>query len=245
MPNEISKEDYYSTPDATMGDNEDKIVSDPNAVVDDKPTDTPKEAPKADVKTELSEEELEKLKQVGGQKPEGEKPSGDKNKQDAPAVQEYEIEVAEDSPLTDEDINEVVSLAEKKGWTKEESQAEISRRESLLKRGMSAGEYEANKIIEGFKQEVNNHPLFATREIREESMTAVNEAVNRFASAEFKERFEKMYKDDIHILTMLHRIGKPFVQSGAFSGKPMTQIKETSAEKSEEGRLKELYPENF
>ena len=76
-------------------------------------------------------------------------------------------------------------------------------------------------------------------------MNAVNTAVAKFASPEFKERFEKMYKDDIHILTMLHRIGKPFVQEGSFSGKPVTQVKEVSAEKSEESRLKELYPENF
>jgi len=237
-----TKEDYYNTPNSELGNNDDTIVES-DIVVDDK--DTVSETPPPAAKGDLSAEELEKIKSA--QTPTATPPAKveDKKKDDVPAV-EYEIEVDDNSPLTDEDVSDVVKMAEAKGMTKEEAQAEIARRESFLKRGETASEYRANKQLEAYEKEVSAHPLFATNEIKKESMRSVDEALNRFFDPSFKERFELYYKRDVHLLTALHRLGKPFV-ADTMEGHPTGAISaELNSEAAqEESRLKRLYPDQF
>lgn len=238
-----SKEDYYNTPGSELGGNDDVIV-------EGEEQETPKGAAGTETpppsEGELSAEELEKLK--GAQAPGAKEvtPSAADKPKEGQEAEEYEIEVDDKSPLTDEDINEVVKMAEEKGMTKAQAQEEIARRESLLNRGVAASEYKANKQLEAYEKEVQAHPLFATNEIKTESMRAVNVALDRFFAPSFKERFELFYKRDIHLLTALHRLGKPFT-SDSMEGAPVGAVsKETMSEDAaEEARLKRLYPDQF
>lgn len=241
-----SKEDYYATPDSELGDNTDKVVDqlpddvdtgDPSPV--DPSPDSP--APKGD----LSPEDLAKLE--GAVVPSDKKP--EVKKEETPkATEDYEIEVADDSPLTDDDIQQVVKLAEEKGLTKDQAQEELARREFYLKRGLSAAEVKAQRVLETYAQEVASHPLFATNELKQESMRSVDVALDRFFEPAFKDRFNKYYKDDVYLLTALHRLGKPFV-AGTMAGNPIPSIDsvelESGTDKAEEARMRRLYPENF
>jgi hypothetical protein len=237
----LSKEDYYATPGAELGDSSSKATTSAEVEevdLDEDEDDIEEEQDEDKSAPDLSQEEIAALSKVANDtKPEA-------TKQTSTEADSFELEIADDSPLTDDDIQDLVSFAERKGLSKEETIAELTNRERLLKRGLTASESQAYDAIKAFEQEVKDHPLFATHEIRQETERAVNTALDRFFDPAFKERFDKVYSKDVYLQTALYKLGRPFM-AGSMPGKPVSPIAPTSVEDSEEARLKRLYPENF
>jgi len=103
------------------------------------------------------------------------------------AIEPYELELAEDSPLTDEEFDEVVAESERLNLNKEDAEKLIAMRESSHKASGEIFERAAEARMQGmvtsYKAEASLHTV--------ESKLSTREAIKAFGNTpEFKEMFK-------------------------------------------------------
>lgn len=121
-------------------------------------------------------------------------PEDKKGAPPAPAAEEeYEIEVAEDSPLTDEEIDWVAEQAQKYGLTKDEAQALVQKKESAYKRGREdfQAAYAAQVLKE--RDELLKMPEFAP-ERRQSTLEGIRQLAEKFGGEGGGEKFKAFLK---------------------------------------------------
>lgn len=89
----------------------------------------------------------------------GEPPAATPPASEPPA--EYEIEVADNSPLSDDQLQKIAQHAEKYGLTKEEAQALVADQEALISQGRNSEVERYNAQLEQKRNALNTHPEFS------------------------------------------------------------------------------------
>jgi len=164
-----------------------------------------------------------------------------------PEVIEYDLEIEENSPLTDDEIQKIADYASKYNLPKEEAQALVKQQESAFSRGKSEIEAAYNQKIELNKKMLNEHPEFSG-EKKVESYAAIKKAVEVFGNEELlKTLGSPEYGYDVNLALMLKEIGKmlmPEVLPG--QGTSTAHANGNSdAQKEYEERMKARYPRFF
>ena len=226
--------DYYSNEGSTFGNGNTAPVAEP--IAQTQPTEV-----KAEPVAQVTDSELNALRDaptIEEAAPVTQEPKSVETQQ---VAEDYDIEVDEDSPLTDEDINDIVSIAEDKGLTKEQAQKLINQKESIYKRGMEAKLNEAKGILAKLEKQVKSDPLFATPEAVADSFALIDLVVNKFGNESLKAKTRDYLKRDIDVLKFLHRVGSVLREDTVRGSNTVSRVEDNS----EGVTLKSQYPEFF
>lgn len=168
---------------------------------------------------------------------------------DAPAPEatssEYEIEVADSSPLSDDDLAAIAAHAEKYSLTKDEAMALVKRQEDLYAKGANTSKQAEEQRIQEMKTALNTHPYF-TGDKRQESLDAVTLAVKTFGNEKVVEALkqpENGYNVDLAI--MLRDIGMALRGDTTPPPRGGVNTENTSKVESESEKLQRLYPKFY
>ena len=156
-----------------------------------------------------------------------------------PPPEAYEIEVAENSPLSDSDIDEIVSIAEDRGLTKEQTNKLIASKEAMYKRGSDYTMSQAKLTLERMEAEVRKDPLFATKEAEDKSFEVIDLAISKFGNDALSQKSRDYLKRDIDVLKFLYNIGSQ-LQEDTHRGTSTANPIQTT-----ENPLEKMYPEFY
>lgn len=131
----------------------------------------------------------------GDQKPKDEKKpdesgEGDQKDGSGEEPQEYEITLSETSPLSDEDLDEIVKLAEENEWTQEQAEAAIKERETYYQRGSEAANRPRIEYYQTQKESFDKDPEF-NGEKKVATYQSIAKAVDVFGSDELKAQLSR------------------------------------------------------
>ena len=153
----------------------------------------------------------------------------------------YDIDIRDDSPLTEAEIDEIVNIAEERGLTKEQTQKLISSKEAVYSRGVESKMAEARQTLAKMEAEVKKDPHFANSEVYAESFSLIDAAIDKFGSPALKTKARDYLSRDIEVLKFLRNIGS-IIAEDAVRGKNTISVVETD---SHTASLKQQYPEHF
>lgn len=160
----------------------------------------------------------------------------------APEVQEYEIEVADDSPLSQEDVEEIAKEAERLGLSKEDAQKLVTIREGDYKRGQKAGEDVYTARFQQQRTELLAAPEFATPDKAKESFASIARATKTFGDADLLKALNSPeVGNNLAVARFLKKIGD-LIKPDPITGGISIIIDGKAKEKSPEERW---YPDMF
>lgn len=165
----------------------------------------------------------------------------DKKPADAPEAEEYEISLSDKSPLTEKDLDEVVALAEKYKWSKEDTENYIAKKEEVYTRGRDELHKQAQEIIRKDKEKFLADPDFSG-EKGKESLATIDLAVSKYGDQALKDFLKGPGGNNIPIAKFLLKIGN-LMKQDTFHGKGTTTPTPTG--NSHEEMLKSSYPSFF
>lgn len=120
----------------------------------------------------------------------------------------FEITLAEDSPLSDSDLDDIFALAEKKSLDKEETMALIKNKEDFYTRGRDTVMAQANKVLKEQEAQYLADPLFSTPAARTANEAVIDSALKKFATPAFQKKYlESHLKNDVELAKFLHGVG--------------------------------------
>jgi hypothetical protein len=157
----------------------------------------------------------------------------------------YDLEVAEDSPLSDADLQKIADYAAKNGLKKEEAMDLVASYEAQYKSGLSAAELAQQKVVEQRRQELNSHPEFSG-ENAQQSWNQVNRAVSVFGTPKIMESLgSEKFGYDVELALMLKEIGKALMSDTTPppGGNPVNVRDKAKDDYNE--KLKRNYPSMF
>jgi hypothetical protein len=156
---------------------------------------------------------------------------------------DYELELPKDSTLTEEDLNEIVKIAEEQNLNKVQAEKLLAERESMLKKGFSKAEA---KIQEGYKkaqQELLNHESFKG-ENRTKSFESIQRAVQTFGDQSLIDALNKPdVGNNLAVALFLKKIGD-MIAPDSIEGKG-NLLGGAQTEQAKEQALKKLYPDFY
>jgi hypothetical protein len=197
-------------------------------------------APATPPVVETPAEELSALEQLRAQKSVVEEPP----KVEAPVVpQEYEIEFSDKSPLTETDMDNIVAMAEKHNWTKEEAEAHIAEREQLYNRGFQDLKAQATKIVNAEKEKLMADPDFKGEKLIT-SLETIDLVVNKYGSPELAAYLKGPGGNSLALSKMLLTVGKLMKQDTMPSNSKGLGPKSEVGD-SREAMLERSYPHFF
>lgn len=133
------------------------------------------------------------------------------------ADEEYELEILDGSPLTEEDLNEVAAYAEKYNLTQEEAQKLLSDREKVYQKGQDATMAKAKEVFEAEKQKLLSDPDFKGEKL-DDSLAKIDLAVEKIGGEEFREFLKGPAGNSLPLAKFLLKIGN-LMASDSFVGK--------------------------
>lgn len=160
-----------------------------------------------------------------------------------PEFQEYELEVDENSPLTEEELLGIAKYAEKYGLSKEDAQAIVASQEASYRKAQTAVETHYTQQIEQRRQQLNSHPDFSGEKAKD-SWASVKLAAEAFGSPELMAALSDPNKHgyDLSVALVLKNIGDQLRPEGAPPGKGVHVPAFVKAQTEEEARLRRQYP---
>lgn len=174
-------------------------------------------------------------------------PGKDESGKDIPVTKtedaEYELEVAEDSVLTQEDLEEIVKIAEEQNLNKVQAENLIKQREQLLKKGYSKAEAKIQEEYKKAQSELMAHPEF-TGEKKVKSFESINRAVSMFGDDQLIAALNRPdIGNNLALALFLKKIGD-MVAPDSIEGKG-SQLGAGANEANKEAALKKLYPDFY
>ena len=154
---------------------------------------------------------------------------------------EYEIELSDKSPLTSEDLDEIVGLAEKYKWTKEEADAYISKREGLYNRGYEDLRSKASEILKAEKAKLLADPDFKGDKLPI-SLKTIDSVISKYGDPELKTYMKGPGGNSLSLNKFLLKIGS-LMESDTPKGKGIGG--NPSNEGTRESALQKMYPSFF
>jgi hypothetical protein len=161
-------------------------------------------------------------------------------KTDAPPA-EYELTLSDKSPLDEKDLDEVVSLAEKYKWTKEEAEAYITKKEDIYNRGIEGVKKQAENAINAEKEKFLKDPDFKGDKLVD-SLNSIDLVVSKYGDADLRAYLKGPGGNSLALAKMLLRVGN-LMKSDTMQGKG-TSTPEPKGD-SREQALSKLYPSFF
>jgi len=156
----------------------------------------------------------------------------------------YDITVADNSPLSDEDLDHIATLAGEKGWTKEQADEMVGIYEESYKRGMVAANSPRLKYYEDQKNFFDKDPAF-NGENKDASFLAIKTVVDKFGDDEMvKQLSSPEIGNNYALAKLLKSIGESLMgdnpsSAGKGSSTPVSNDSEYTQS------LKNLYPQYF
>jgi hypothetical protein len=167
--------------------------------------------------------------------------------EEAPEVvaedEEYEIELSADSPLTEEELNEIAADAERLNLSKEDAMKLVALKESAYKKGAETVEGKYNQKLQSQFDEMSAHPEFSGDKAKE-SWGFLAKAVKGFGDEKFMEMINSPEVGNLVPLALfLKKVGQAMApDSTPPSGKGTAPANETN---SESEALARQYPAFF
>lgn len=159
----------------------------------------------------------------------------------APA--EYDIEVADDSPLSDAELDGIAAHASKFGLSKEEAQALVLAQEGLYVKGKTAAETAYSQKMEQHRTALNAHPDFSG-EKRATSWDSVSLAVNTFGTPKMIELLKTPeFGYDVELALFFKKLGDSMKPEGFVPGG--TNAPANANIDAEDAKLRRNYPALF
>lgn len=153
----------------------------------------------------------------------------------------YEITLADNSPLTDEDLNDIVKIAETRRLTKEETEELVKNKEAVYHRGVSSTIAKGQEYLKKQQEAYLADPLFSTPEAMEKSNARIDAVVAKFGPG-LKKTLQGPLGNDIELARFLHNLGSTMEQDeirGKGQGPGITP------QNTEEALARQQYPEHF
>ncbi len=160
--------------------------------------------------------------------------------------QGYEIELAENSPLTEAEVQAVVAYAEKYQLSKEDAQAIIESQEASYTRAQAEVNSHYTAQTEQRRTQLNSHPDFSGDKAAE-SWESVNIAVQAFGTPELVAALKDPNKHgyDLSVALMLKNIGDQLKPETVPAGKSVALPAFKQAENEADAKARRLYPDLF
>ena len=96
------------------------------------------------------------------------------------AEEEYELELSENSPLTEADLDSIVKIAEEKNLTKDQATEFLKNVEKARLDGANIAQAASKAEFVKQKSDLLSDPLFSTPEKRNESLQKINTVISKF-----------------------------------------------------------------
>lgn len=156
-------------------------------------------------------------------------------KADAP-FEEYDIEVDESSPLSQEDLDAIALTAGQYKMNKAEAQKLVETMEAKYKAGQSKAEAAHSEKIAKMREEIAKDPMFSA-EKKAETFASISRAVQKFGDPDLQNLLkEPGIGDNVVLARFLNKIGQQ-ISPDTFPGKGGN-----SGNIEAEDPLKTLYP---
>lgn len=156
----------------------------------------------------------------------------------------YEIEVAPDSPISDDDLDQIVKMAEENNWTKEQADAAIKQYEDYYNRGVEKASEPWNQYYSEQQQRFDKDPEF-NGDNKAKTFMRIRAAVTKFAGEDMiKQLSRPEIGNNYELAKFLAKIGaqlegdSPELFGKGASGAETTDDPETA-------RMKSMYPGFF
>ena len=162
-----------------------------------------------------------------------------KKEESAPA--EYELELKEGSVLTEKDLDEVVELAEKYKWSKEDAEKYIAKKEEIHNRGVESLRTKAHEIIQKEKEKFLADPDFQGAKLKD-SLGTIDLVVSKYGDKDLADYLKGPGGNSLPLAKMLLRLGN-IMKQDTFNGKGTSAS--VKSEGTVEGALKTMYPNFF
>lgn len=156
-------------------------------------------------------------------------------------VEEFEIELKEGSPLTETDLDEVVELAEKYKWNKEDTDKYIAKKEELHTRGVESLRNQAKEVIQKEKEKLLADPDFQGPKLKD-SLNTIDLVVSKYGDKDLAEYLKGPGGNSLPLAKLLLRLGNMMKQD-TIHGKGVSGT--PSQEGTVEGAMKTMYPSFF
>jgi arsenate reductase-like glutaredoxin family protein len=155
---------------------------------------------------------------------------------------EYDLEVAEDSPISQEELDAIAATAGKYGLSKEEAQKLVETAENKYKAGVSKAETALQEKIKAQVDEIKKDPIFSPDK-KDATFASISRAVQKFDDE--KGSLAALLKtpeigNNVVIARLLNKIGEQ-IAPDTFPGKGGSNVAAPKADET----LVAMYPEFF
>lgn len=170
--------------------------------------------------------------------------SEDNKDEESQDDQEYELELSDDSPLSQEELDMIAEYAAENNLTKEEAQGLIDNREALVNQGLTLAQQQMQQKYKKLSENFNSDPEFSG-EKRAENFMAIKKAVDEFGDDQLREALnDPIVGNNIALGKFLAKIGK-MVGAEGFEGMKPNKGGPDVSDKTRDGRMKKMYPDFF
>lgn len=154
---------------------------------------------------------------------------------------EYEIALSDKSPLSEKDLDDVVELAQKYKWTKEEAEAYIAKKEDAYNRGAETLRNKAIETLKAEKEKFLADPDFKGEKLKS-SLETIDLVVSKYGSPELAAYLKGPGGNSLPLAKMLLKIGS-LMKQDTIQGKGVSSG--TKADNTVEAALQNMYPNFF
>lgn len=162
---------------------------------------------------------------------------------DPAAVADYELELDDTSPLSQEDLDAIAQEASDNNLNKEQAEALIKTRESFFEKGNNSYKIAQDAKLKASAEALNSHPDFVG-DARVESFANINRAVQAFGNDDLVAALNDPYiGNNLALASFLSSIGKA-MGADPIEGKGTFTTPASNAD-SQIVKLQNMYPEHF
>jgi len=187
---------------------------------------------------ETSEPESESTETEESAEPTSEETTTGGTDDDDGGEEGYDLELSDDSPLEQEDLDAVAEIASANGLNKEQADSMIKKMEASYAKGMNVSQAK----LEGFKSELMKDPDFIGDKGKE-SFFAIHKAAKTFGDENLDKALNDPYiGNNVHLARFLKKVGEQ-VSNDNFVGKGGSG--DSSGLTEHQQALRNAYPEMF
>jgi len=160
-----------------------------------------------------------------------------------PISEDYDLELADDSPLSQADLDAVAQEASDRGLNLEEANKLIAQREGFYKSGSESVQAANNARLNEDNRKFNLDPEFSG-EKRVESFALIKKAADTFGDADLIEALRDPYiGNNLPLAKFLAKVGAAMGNDPIVTGREAFKV--DTGLTPEQTRLRNAYPEHF
>lgn len=161
-----------------------------------------------------------------------------KAEEQAETFEEYELELATDSPLSESDLDAIIAYAEKHNLSEVDAKALLTERESVYNRGIETIKEKAFQEFNQQKENLLNDPDFRGEKLNE-SLTMIDRAIDKLGGEDLREFLKGPAGNSLPLAKFLLNVGKQ-MQEDTFIGK--SSVSDGNKPRTQNDLYKDMYP---